>query len=128
MNTAQQLNHDAQLSLPLFFDEDTVESTFTADVIPLFSEPEPIQEIVEEDAEEEIAWSDESITEFRKAFFKHSLKTLADGRAGAKAKNEVIEWMMSEQEHPFAFITCCELFGCDPEEIRGGVWYTIRRL
>lgn len=127
MNTAQQFNREAQLSLPLFFDEGTVEPIVTAKGLTLFSKPDPRQEIKELGIDR-VTWSDDNIKEFREAFLWHNLKILADGRAGAKAKEEVFEWVMSEEEHPFSFLICCALCGYDHFELRSGIKFSLRQL
>ena len=44
---------------------------------------------------------------YRDGLLWHSLRVLADGRAGVEIKRETMEWMMSDDIHPFSFVVCC---------------------
>ena len=47
---------------------------------------------------------------------------------GPDIKKENLEWMMSDDIHPFSFLVCCRLAGYDPEGIRDGIHSILKRL
>ncbi len=62
-------------------------------------------------------WSDEAISSLREAVLMDTLRNLTDGRA-TTAKAEALEWMLSDDIHPFSFRVCASEMGMDYEEIR----------
>lgn len=91
-----------QLELPLFFTEEPT----TAQIIPL---------------EKPLEWTDANIEQLRKRLLWHSLRLLADGRASTTTMRETMEWLMSDELHPFSFVVCCHEAGYNPIGIREGV-------
>lgn len=110
MNAVKMIQKENQLELPLFFLD---EEPKTAEVI-LF-EPKP-------------EWTDDEVRQLRDGLLWHSLRVLADGRAGSEIKQETMEWMMSDEAHPFSFLACCGEAGYDPSGIREGVKSILNRL
>ena len=72
--------------------------------------------------------SDDEVWQLRDGLLWHSLRVLADGRAGAEIKRETMGWMMSDDIHPFSFVVCCAQAGYDPSGIREGVESILNRL
>lgn len=68
------------------------------------------------------------VDKLRDGLLWHSLRVLADGRAGAEIKRETMGWMMSDDIHPFSFVVCCAQAGYDPSGIREGVESILNRL
>ncbi|GKR31210.1 hypothetical protein KAM470_12830 [Aeromonas caviae] len=86
MNAVKMIQKGNQLELPLFFLD---EEPKTAEVIPF--EPKP-------------AWNDDEVRLLRDGLLWHSLRVLADGRAGSEIKQETMTWVMSDEVHPFSFL------------------------
>ncbi|EKS7763350.1 topoisomerase II [Edwardsiella ictaluri] len=78
--------------------------------------------------ENKLEWLDDEVKQLREGLLWHSLRVLADGRAGREIKQETMDWVMSDEVHPFAFVVCCYEVGCDPSGIREGVESILRRL
>ncbi|EGQ7672326.1 topoisomerase II [Vibrio cholerae] len=110
MNAVKMTQKESQLELPLFFLD---EEPKTAEVIPF---------------EPRLEWSDDEVKQLRYGLLWHSLRVLADGRAGTEIKQETMEWMMSDEVHPFSFVACCGEAGYDPSGIREGVKSILNRL
>lgn len=101
----------AQLELLFSFPEGNGNESQSAQILP-FPRPE---------------WSDEEVDRLREVLLHQSLRMLTDGRCGAEVRQDVLEWMASDEVHSFSFVTCCEDAGCDPSELRAGVWAVLRR-
>ena len=99
-----------QLELSLFAPS---EQTPTALIIPF---------------EPRVDWSDKAVTDLREGILHHSLRVLADGRVGEIAKVEAMDWMMSDEIHPFSFVVCCSEFGYVPVEVRERTLNMLARL
>lgn len=110
MNAVKMIQKGNQLELPLFFLD---EEPKTAEVIPF--EPKP-------------AWNDDEVRLLRDGLLWHSLRVLADGRAGSEIKQETMTWVMSDEVHPFSFVVCCDEAGYDPSGVREGVKSILKRL
>lgn len=110
MNAVKMIQKGNQLELPLFFLD---EEPKTAEVIPF--EPKP-------------AWNDDEVRLLRDGLLWHSLRVLADGRAGSEIKQETMTWVMSDEVHPFSFVVCCNEAGYDPSGVREGVKSILKRL
>ena len=110
MNAVKMIQKGNQLELPLFFLD---EEPKTAEVIPF--EPKP-------------AWNDDEVRLLRDGLLWHSLRVLADGRAGSEIKQETLTWVMSDEVHPFSFVVCCDEAGYDPSGVREGVKSILKRL
>lgn len=65
-------------------------------------------------------WSADAISCLREAVLMDTLRNLTDGRA-TTAKEEAMEWMMSDEVHPFSFRICANEMGMDHVEIRNRV-------
>lgn len=100
----------AQLELNLFVPS---KQTSTALIIPF---------------EPRIDWSDKAVSDLREGVLHHSLRVLADGRVGKVAKVEAMNWMMSDEIHPFSFVVCCSEFGYVPAEVRERTLDMLARL
>jgi len=72
-------------------------------------------------------WCEDSIEGIREMLLMDTLRDLTDGRA-ALAKDEAMEWMLSDEVHPFSFKVCCNAMGLDHHEVRSRVLYMIDRL
>ncbi|ECU8224415.1 TPA: topoisomerase II [Salmonella enterica] len=110
MNAVKMIQKENQLELPLFFLDEVPK---TVEVIPLESKSE---------------WTDDEIRQLRDELLWHSLRILADGRAGSEIKQETMDWVMSDDVHPFSFVLCCNEAGYDPSGIRDGVESILNRL
>ena len=110
MNAVKMIQKESQLELPLFFLD---EEPKTAEVIPF---------------EPRLEWSDDEVKQLRYGLLWHSLRGLADGRAGTEIKQETMEWMMSDEVHPFSFVASGGEAGYDPSGIREGVKSILNRL
>ncbi|MCC4104135.1 cytochrome P450 [Escherichia coli] len=77
MNAVKMIQKENQLELPLFFLD---EEPKTAEVIPFEPKPE---------------WTDDEVRQLRDGLLWHSLRVLADGRAGSEIKQETMAWVMS---------------------------------
>ncbi|HFU9990326.1 TPA: hypothetical protein ACH7RP_003925 [Escherichia coli] len=100
MNAVKMIQKENQLELPLFFLD---EEPKTAEVIPFEPKPE---------------WTDDEVRQLRDGLLWHSLRVLADGRAGSEIKQETMAWVMSDEVHPFSFVVCCDEAGYDPSGVR----------
>lgn len=89
-----------QLELDFF---GSPEPAYTAEIIPF---------------EPRLEWSEQAIMDLREGFLWHSLRVLADGRAGEGIKQETMEWLMSNDIHPFSFVVCCSELGYAPATLR----------
>ncbi|MDF4331509.1 topoisomerase II [Vibrio parahaemolyticus] len=110
MNAVKMIPKETQLELPLFFLD---EEPKTAEVIPFEPKPE---------------WTDDEVRQLRDGLLWHSLRVLADGRAGSEIKQETMAWVMSDEVHPFSFVVCCDEAGYDPSGVREGVKSILNRL
>ncbi|MFU9929851.1 topoisomerase II [Klebsiella pneumoniae] len=110
MNAVKMIQKENQLELPLFFLD---EEPKTAEVIPFEPKPE---------------WTDDEVRQLRDGLLWHSLRVLADGRAGSEIKQETMAWVMSDEVHPFSFVVCCDEAGYDPSGVREGVKSILNRL
>lgn len=110
MRAVKILPKEYQLELPLFFQDEQPQS---AQIIPFELKPD---------------WTDIDVSQLRDRLLWHSLRVLADGRAGAEIKQETMDWVMSSDIHPFSFIVCCVEAHYDPTRIREGVKSTLNRL
>lgn len=62
-------------------------------------------------------WTTDAISCLREAVLMDTLRNLTDGRA-TTAKAEAMDWMMSDEIHPFSFRVCANEMGMDHIEIR----------
>ena len=73
---------------------------------------------------EPIKWKNDEVEKLRLNILEHSLKSLVIGRKGAKhcnKKEEIMEWLMSNEDHPFSFNVCCNSAGLYPHLVREAV-------
>ena len=110
LKRGEMIQKENQLELPLFFLD---EEPKTAEVIPFEPKPE---------------WTDDEVRQLRDGLLWHSLRVLADGRAGSEIKQETMAWVMSDEVHPFSFVVCCDEAGYDPSGVREGVKSILNRL
>lgn len=64
------------------------------------------------------AASDETVRRWHWAVLHRSLRLAVDGRASPSTRGEIVRWMMSDRDGPFAFATCCRLEGVNPQAMR----------
>lgn len=102
---------DDQLLLPLYFPD-------KATVIPFPSAAAKTNTY---------EWSSRAISSIRENLLISTLKSLTDGRTVA-AKAEAMEWMLSDDIHPFSFRICAGDMGLDYIKIRNHVLYMIDAL
>lgn len=80
-------------------------------------------------APSEFEWSDDQIVHFVEKFVISSLKTLGSGYAGRTVKEEVKQWLLSDDtENPLSFVNCCSLLGYDKDELRSRVLLSVRDM
>lgn len=72
-------------------------------------------------------WSDDAISNIRERLLMSTLGSLTDGRA-VSAKTEAMEWMLSNEIHPFSFRVCADDMGMSYIEIRDRVLCMIDTL
>ncbi|MFC6674313.1 topoisomerase II [Marinobacterium aestuariivivens] len=100
-----------RLSLPIYREEVQLE-------LDLFGSTEPSKPAKVIPFEPRFEWDEKAIFELREGLLWHSLKVLADGRAGEGIKQETMEWLMSDDIHPFSFVVCCSELGYLSSELR----------
>lgn len=89
------------------------------------SEPAHTAEVIP--FEPRFEWSEQAITDLREGLLWHSLRVLADGRAGEGIKQETMEWLMSDDIQPFSFVVCCSELGYSPVELRDQTLDVLKR-
>lgn len=75
-----------------------------------------------------ITWSDQDIEFLRDGLLKKTLSDLCNHRAGPDVKREALQWMLSDEIHPFSFIVCCMSAGLDSDELRSKALYTLNKI
>ena len=91
--------------------------------IDLESSDEELEEIPPSDE-----FSDDFIDWIRGYLLKASLRQITHSQVSAANKRELLEWMLSDEIHPFSFVTCCIAAGAaDYEAIRDGVLSLVRK-
>lgn len=68
-----------------------------------------------------ITWSDEDIEGLRESLIYQSLAQLSTKRSAEEMKQDIMDWVHSDDMHPFSFIVCCKAIGLDYETLREGV-------
>lgn len=86
--------------------------------LDFFSVSEPIQTAKVIPFGLRTEWDDSAVKSLRDSLLWHSLRILEDGRAGQTAKRDVLDWIVSEELHPFSFNICCAEVDLDPEQLR----------
>lgn len=75
-----------------------------------------------------VIWSEDDIEIIRYNILIKSLKTLKDKRSCLKEKTDVLEWLLSDEAHPFSFILCCHSQMIDYREFRQRIIGLIKQL
>ena len=72
---------------------------------------------------EPIKWTDDEMDTLRDRLLEKSLADLVKGRKyrGVSYYQEVLDWVMSDSEHPFSFNVCCTQAGFYPHLVREAV-------
>lgn len=109
-----------QLSLELYFAE-------LAKVVSFSRKARRRRHLARHDTPDQHEWTDEQIATMREVVLVETLKGLTDGRSSA-VKTEALEWVKSDDEHPFSFSVCCAAQGLDHEEIRSRVLYMVKKV
>lgn len=102
---------EIQLELPLFVEPDSPPET--AEILPFGHHRE---------------WSDDEISWIREWLLNRSLAQLKDHRVADHTKQEMMDWVMSDEIHPFSFVICCREAGYSSERLRDGVIHTLCRI
>lgn len=118
MNTVIRLRAavEPSMALPLQLDLDffaPAKESVTAKVIPFGTS---------------VKWSEKNITDLREGILWDTLRTLADGRAGQTAKDDALEWLLSDDTHPFSYKVCCIEFGYEHTKLREQTLALLARL
>lgn len=89
--------------------------------LDLFIHQKPSQKVL---LFEPIKWQDDEVEKLRLNPLEHSLASLVTGRKGGKCRNqkeEIMEWLLSNEDHPFSFTVCCDAAGLYPHLVREAV-------
>lgn len=73
-------------------------------------------------------WSDQDVLVLREYLVYHSLGHLNDGRASKIMKDDVLDWIFSEELHPFSFIICCSALELDFTAVRQGITVCLNKM
>ena len=68
-----------------------------------------------------IEWTDDDIRRLRAGVLEASLREVVDGRNGENSRREALEWVESNEIHPFSFVCCCREFGMNPDNLRAAL-------
>lgn len=81
----------------------------------------------EEVQTEKFVWTDDDIDKLRTGFFHENIRILVDKRASDETRKENLEWMMSDETHPFSFLVLCHEEMLNPERIRAGALAAMKK-
>lgn len=95
--------------------------------LDLFGSPEVLRTAEIIPFEPRIEWTDIGITKLREGILWQSLRVLADGRAGGEAKQDAVDWLMSDDMHPFSFAYCCAELDYDMVSLREKTLEVVKR-
>lgn len=63
-------------------------------------------------------WTDDDILLLMDGVMTYSLNQLNDSRSSEEGYQEALEWIMSDELHPFSFLVCAHALGYDPFGLR----------
>lgn len=85
-------------------------------------------QLFDEEKPDCIDWTENDVMGLREFLFHRSLSQLADHRANKETISEVIEWVYSDEMHPFSFIVCCAAIGLDYDSVRDGISFCMKQM
>tara|TARA_R110001583_G_scaffold7080_1_gene35218 strand:+ start:963 stop:1334 length:372 start_codon:yes stop_codon:yes gene_type:complete len=112
-----------EMSFDVFLDGNAPTSPFVIADINLPVEPEPLLSEVDDS---ESDYESELVHNLRLEMLKR-LKATVDPRCSEKLRDEMIEWMMSDDIQPFSFATCSAEAGADHEILRDSILYNLKK-
>ncbi|MBP1153074.1 MULTISPECIES: hypothetical protein [unclassified Methylocaldum] len=71
--------------------------------------------------------TDEAVFKLHEDILQRTLHTLGDSRVGEETRQSIFQWIASNDEQPFSFVTCARVCGCDPDELRERLFFYLRR-
>lgn len=75
-----------------------------------------------------IDWNPSDIHRLQKAVIKQSLRELGDHRRTNAMRREAVDWLMSDDVHPFSAIVCCQAHKLNLEHLRNLVAHLVKDL
>ncbi|WP_305817399.1 hypothetical protein [Photobacterium leiognathi] len=78
--------------------------------------------------EDIVDWNPSGIYRLQKAVIKQSLRELGDHRRSTEMRREALDWLMSDDVHPFSAIVCCQAHKLNIEHLRKLVVHLIKDL
>lgn len=73
------------------------------------------------------AVTDDYVDWLRGYLLKHTLRQLLHRQVSEANRQEALNWLMSDEEHPFSFKVCCVAYDSDHIEVRDGVLSLLRK-
>ncbi len=73
------------------------------------------------------AVTDDYVDWLRGYLLKHTLRQLLHRQVNEANRREAMNWLMSDEEHPFSFKVCCVAYDSDHLEVRDGVLSLLRK-
>lgn len=86
-----------------------------------------IDESPEQD-DDVISFDEEEIAVIRQKLLYESLNKLSRSNRNKAECAEIIEWIESDDEHPFSFCVCCDECGLNPARLRSMVLYQQKKI
>ncbi|WP_305831148.1 hypothetical protein [Photobacterium leiognathi] len=78
--------------------------------------------------EDVVDWNPSDIYRLQKAVIKQSLREIGDQRRSTTMRREALDWLMSNDVHPFSAIVCCQAHKLDLEHLRMLVAHLVKDL
>lgn len=77
--------------------------------------------------EEFLAMSDDEVLAMRECFMARALRAIVDGRVSKTERKKWLEWVSSDEIHPFSFVVISYELQVDPEVLRDVFEYFVKR-
>lgn len=62
--------------------------------------------------------TDDYVEWLREYLLKITLRQITHSQVSAQNRQEAMDWLLSDEIHPFSFRVCCEALLCDFEDVR----------
>ena len=63
-------------------------------------------------------WSDDDVLTLRERLLMETLKAVASPGRNAENRAQALQWLQSDEIHPFSFVVCAQSMGVEPEDVR----------